>query len=68
MEISRKILEEAVELMRQQRGNRALDILRNYNITTFGQLEHWCQQYGVRTWRDEPETRAEEAGKGEEEA
>ena len=62
MEIPRQLLEEAVRLMRQQRGNRALELVKNYGITSFGQLERWCRDVGIPTWREEPETRAEEGG------
>lgn len=61
MEVPRRVVEEAVALMKQQRGNQALDIVRNYDITTFAQLERWCNYYAIPTWRQETGTRADES-------
>jgi hypothetical protein len=51
MEAPRRLLEDAVELMRQRRGNEALNLVRDYEITTFAQLEAACHRYGLETWR-----------------
>jgi len=52
MEIPRRLLDECVELMRQNRGTRALYLVQSYGVTSFGQLQRICEQAGVRTWRD----------------
>lgn len=51
MDIPLRLLNEAVERMRQHRGNEALDLLRNYEIGTFGQLEAACHRAGVESWK-----------------
>ncbi|MBI3921698.1 MAG: hypothetical protein HY318_09795 [Armatimonadetes bacterium] len=55
MDVPRRLVEEAAELMRQQRGNEALNRLRNHNITTFSQLENLCRLMGVETWKAKEE-------------
>ena len=52
MEIPRRLLEECVELMRENRGTRALYLVQSHGIESFGQLQRTCEQAGVRTWRD----------------
>ena len=56
MNIPRRLLEEAAQLMKQSRGREALKIVQNYNITSFGQLERLCREYGIETWRNEEHT------------
>ncbi len=58
MEIPRHLLEECIELIRNNRGSRALYLVQSYNITSFGQLQRACEAAGLRTWR-EPLTEAE---------
>ncbi|NCO36676.1 MAG: hypothetical protein AUJ92_20190 [Armatimonadetes bacterium CG2_30_59_28] len=53
MEIPRRLLEQAAELMTQSRGLEALQILQNYNVTSFGQLERLCRGCGIETWKQE---------------
>jgi hypothetical protein len=68
MDVPRRVLEEAVQLMRQSRGNAALDRVRDYGITTFGQLEFRCRENGIPSWREDPPVRAEESKKDEDES
>ena len=63
-EIPRRLLLECVELVRDNRGTRALYLVQGHGITTFGQLQRACEAAGIRTWRD-PLT-AEEIRKREE--
>lgn len=56
MEVPRRAIEEAVNLMKQGRGGAALDRVRDYGITTFGQLERWALDFGLETWRDASST------------
>ncbi len=52
MEVPRKAIEEAVNLMKQGRGNAALNRVRDYDITSFAQLERWANDLGIETWRE----------------
>jgi len=51
-DIPPKLLEKAVEEMRNQRGSVALNLVREYDIRTFTQLERACREAGVRTWKE----------------
>ncbi len=63
-DIPRRLLLECVELVRDNRGSRALFLVQSHGITNFGQLQRACEAAGIRTWRD-PLT-AEEIRKREE--
>lgn len=52
MDIPIEALRRAARLMREQRGNEALNQVQDYGITTFTQLERWCKYYQVPTWRE----------------
>lgn len=66
MDIPRRLLQECVELVRDNHGSRALYLVQSYDITSFGQLERACEQAGIRTWRvplTEQEVREREEAK-----
>ena len=51
-DIPRRLLQECIELVRDNHGSRALYLVQSYGITTFGQLQRACELAGLRTWRD----------------
>ena len=50
-DVPRRLLQECIELVRDNRGTRALYLVQSYGITSFGQLQRACEAAGLTTWR-----------------